>query len=834
MVARRFGLHLRRRLARQLPLLGTLIGTLALAPALVAEDIGLRLSPARDAATFYKTQQGALSLITLCLLVFAATTALVHLRHRRVWREREMRLAAEIAELQSRVDRASVFMLSERQILVAWNGQDGDADIEGDPAIVLDLPVHRRVLGFGGWLRPDDAKRLEEHVERLKLRGEGFSLSMQASNGNQVDIDGRAVAGRAVMRIRDVTGDRRERLRLAEAMQRAAAESASLRTLLDAIPYRLWLRDPSGRLTLVNRAYAAAVGARDAEDAVQRNLELVDPSSRDRIRARVADGTPFREQVPAVIGGRRETLDVFEMAFADGSGGLAADVSSFERARIALETTIAIQSRTLHRVPIAIAMFDDSQHLRFYNAAFQRLWQLDPELLGRNPAISEILDRLRADRRLPEQANFREWKQAVIDGPRRDETWQQDWPLPDQRLLQVVGSVDPDGGVTYLFEDITEEMRLTSQFNAVTRVQDETLDSLREGVAVFGSNGRLKLSNPAFASMWALPDAVLAGEPHVDAVVAATPFTGEGKLWAALRNVVTGVHETRSPLEQRAWRGDGSVLDCATTPLPDGATLMTFIDVTASVNAERMLQERNEALEFANRVKNDFVQDVSYQLRSPLQTVTGFVEMLADRTAGPLNERQAEYANHIVQSSNALLALMNNIFDLASIDTGTLELDIGDVDVRQVIGDASAGLGDRLSRADIKLEVEVAPGVGVFRADVRRVRQILFNLLSNALDFSMPGQTITLSARRDAGHVVFSVADQGPGIPAGLVDKVFQRFESHSPRGREKGVGLGLSIVQAFVDLHGGTVTLDTAPGRGTTVTCRFPAAGVGTAAAAE
>ena len=125
-------------------------------------------------------------------------------------------------------------------------------------------------------------------------------------------------------------------------------------------------------------------------------------------------------------------------------------------------------------------------------------------------------------------------------------------------------------------------------------------------------------------------------------------------------------------------RRDGSALDCTAQPLPDGATLLTFIDVTASVNVERALTERNDALERASRLRDDFVHHVSYELRSPLTNIIGFTQLLGDETVGALNPRQREYAGHIMRSSAALLAILNDILDLASIDTGSLELVAGD------------------------------------------------------------------------------------------------------------------------------------------------------------
>ncbi len=155
-----------------------------------------------------------------------------------------------------------------------------------------------------------------------------------------------------------------------------------------------------------------------------------------------------------------------------------------------------------------------------------------------------------------------------------------------------------------------------------------------------------------------------------------------------------------------------------------------------------------------------------------------------------------------------------------------MELRFGEVDIQRVIGEAAEGLQDRLAESHVELSIVAAPEIGGFRADGQRIRQILFNLLSNAVGFSEPGQVVTLAALRRENEIVFKVSDRGRGIPPELLDKVFDRFESHTINSRHRGVGLGLSIVRAFVELHGGTVHIDSAPGEGTVVTCIFPLRG--------
>jgi signal transduction histidine kinase len=254
---------------------------------------------------------------------------------------------------------------------------------------------------------------------------------------------------------------------------------------------------------------------------------------------------------------------------------------------------------------------------------------------------------------------------------------------------------------------------------------------------------------------------------------------------------------------------------------------VTFQDVTDSVNVERALIERADALQDADRIKSQFVQHVSYELRTPLTNIIGFAHLLLDPVIGPnigpTTEKQRDYLASIDKSSSALLAIINDILDLTTIDAGAMPLDLKDVDIRAAVDAAVLGLQDRIAEKAVLLDVHAAPDIGSFLADERRVRQILFNLLSNAISFSPAGEVVSVSVERRDGAVVFNVTDRGPGIPSDISERVFDRFESHALGSEHRGAGLGLSIVRSFVELHGGTVKLDSAVGRGTTVTCIFP-----------
>ena len=769
-----------------------------------------------------RNEMAALAL-TLGVLLFAVLAAILLVRARMNAAAAESAFRDQIVTLKGEADRRDALLLSEPQILVSWAAAENEPHIMGDTSLVTSSSVPQRVLAFGSWLEPEKAQAMERSTDALRTRGESYSIQLMTLSGRAIEADGRAIGGRAVLRLRDVSGLKRELAELNARHDKLVGDMESLRTLIDALPSPVWARDIAGALVFANAAYARAVEAKDPNDAVARNAELLDRGAREEASRARAGGKSYTGRVPAIVAGSRRIFDVLDVPTRKGSAGAGIDATEADTLRAELNRLNDAHRRTLDQLATGVATFGADQKLTFYNAAYRSLWDLDAGFLDQNPTDAAVLEELRVATKLPEEQDFRQWKSALHEAYRATEPKEQIWHLPDGRTLRVVTTPNPQGGVTYLFEDTTERLDMARRYDALIRVQGETLDNLAEAIAVFGSDGRLRLHNPAFARMWKLESPPLALRPHIETVIDwCRPLYGDDALWQKLRATATAI-EDREQVTARIERRDGSVVNLGTVPLPDGATLVAFQDITDTINVERALRERNEALETADVLKVDFVHHVSYELRSPLTNLIGFAHFLGQPAIGPMNEKQREYLGYITSSTNALLAIINDILDLATIDAGAMALNLGPVDIRKTMDAAAEGVRDRLVKDNLSLVINAGPEIGSFVADERRIRQILFNLLANAVGFSPAGSAVTLSAQRRADELVFSVTDKGPGIPADMKDRVFDWFETHPLGSHHRGAGLGLSIVRSFVELHGGTVTLDSAVGEGTTVTCTFP-----------
>jgi signal transduction histidine kinase len=780
-------------------------------------------------ATFFdlNRQEVAVLATAFAVLGFSVVAAILLMRTRVRAANNEARLRSELRGVQVEADRFRALLFAEPQVLISWAAGDNRPQISGDISLLMPQEAQQspqRILAFGTWLSPEPALQMDHAVNALREAGEGFLLNLATSAGRSIEAMGRAIGGQAIVRIRELSGLRRELAEMTLRHKGLLEETEMLRGFATAAPWPIWAKRAGGGLLFANAAYARATEAINVTDAVQRDLELLDSGDRNDMTRALNDNSAFSGRLPIVVGGERRFYDVHAMKVTGGSAGIAIDASEATALRDALVRMAEAHRRTLDQLSSGVAVFDGQRRLAFYNDSYRRLWDLDRAFLDGNPDDSSVLDRLRAARKLQEQPDFRAWKAKLHEAYRAIEPAKDRWYLPDGRAISVVTTPNPEGGVTYLFDDVTESLDLKRRFDGANRMQRETLDSLAEAVAVFGSNGRARLFNPAFAKMWNLSAEALQENPHIATVETwCKPLYDDATTWQTIREAITSI-ENRVAVPLKLERKDGSVLNCMIMPLPDGATMLTFQDITDTENVERALREHNEALEAADQMKVDFVRHVSYELRSPLTSLVGFTYFLNDPSMGPLTPKQAEYLGYVTNSTNALLALVDNILTLATIDAGAMTLELGPIDIRTTIEAAAKGIQDRLATQHIELKIDVDPDIGEFTGDENRIKQVLYNLLSNAVGFSPQNAAITVSAKRTERNIVLAVSDSGPGIPADVKDKVFDWFESHSNGSQHRGAGLGLPLVKSFVELHGGKVRVDSIVGKGTTVTCEFPA----------
>ncbi|PZO46903.1 MAG: tyrosine protein kinase [Alphaproteobacteria bacterium] len=755
-----------------------------------------------------------------------------------VWKTR-------VRELEDKVAWADAVFGAFPGVVLIWEDMVSDGDAEwgkpriygsplalasllrfSDSAVAAEPPV-RILQGLSLFDATDStgaSTRLAPVLGRLRREGAAFSLKISTPDGVFVEADGRTAGARAVVWLLDagVRGVEDSGIRVEGGREVIARDPTAFLEMWNAAPFMAWRVNGALKLEWANPDYLDALEAKSLDQAITRNL-LLDQGATDLARKAIDTGEAQEETRSAIVKGERRILRIRVSPVAGGAAGIALDVTDSEVARDLLSSQQRAHDETLDHLAEGIAVFDAQKRLMFHNRAFEQMWNLDPAFLQDRPAHAAWLDYLKEKRKLPAHANYAEWRarelalyQEVSDMP------QDFWVLPDGRMLRIARQRHPSGGLLLIFSDITNEVSLKSSYDALLQTQKAALDKLHEAVVVFGLDGRLKLHNAAFSTMWKLEQGALEDDMAYDKVVAACEKLFHDKAeWAKVRARITDPSpEARTEYRGEMRRSDESVLKFLTRPLPDGATIVAFQDITADRRVEDALRERAEAFETADKLKGQFVENVSYQLRNPLQAIYGNAEMLAAKVFGPLNDRQVEQVDSIIEASGNLSKLIDNILDVAMVEAGNVALDLAPMDMYEIITESVQMAASKARDTEVPIRVKCDPKIGAIDADQKRITQVIVNLLSNALRHTERGDTITVSAERIDDIVRLTVADTGKGMAFDQQARAFDSFES----GDRRGAGLGLALVRSFVEMHGGWVALQSEPGRGVTVTCHLPA----------
>ena len=659
-------------------------------------------------------------------------------------------------------------------------------------------------------------------IEALVQSGQAFEGLVALDDVEPWRIEGRVAGGSAWLRLSPAS-----RFTLTG----ADATESGLAMLGDASPMPTWVVDGTGKLAWANRAWLAEINAETIEAAIEEGLSF--DRGADALVAEAARLGVRQEGFRWTTGGgaRRAWRIIAEPAGGGAVTAFAIEVTEAEETRDTLRRHVEAHDETLNHLADAVAIFGPQKRLAFHNTAFQTLFDIDAAWLDERPTHAELLDRLRQRRSLPEVVDYAGWKARELEFYGASEASPDDsWSLPDGRTLRVVRQPHPLGGILLIFSDITDELKLRSRFNAQIQVQRATLDKLNDAVAVFGSDGRLRLHNEAFETFWNL---------SVDRIAAASDFDAlaelckavlpDPALWLGLKaRVADPDPESRVAISGEGRTVDGRVAAWQTRPLPDGATLVAFSDVTARRGLEQALVQREQALAESQALKREFVGSVSYELRTPLTTIVGYSELL--ETMGDLPEHSRQHAGAIRIAASQLARSIDDVLDMAQIDAGEMELSLGDMRVSDLLNQAAEKVRARVEGRGATLTVSCPADLKPIRADEHRIGQALDHLLENAARAVSEGGAVELKAETGAAEVRLTVSDTGRGIPYHLQAHVFDRFV----RRERGGPGVGLALVKALVELHGGWAEVESEPGKGAAFILHLPLGASTTAAAPE
>ncbi len=692
------------------------------------------------------------------------------------------------------------------------------------------------LAGAGAGLELGDAEALAHDVDAARLAGRPFTRAVRPVGAERtLTLKGARAPGElgqsnVVLWAFDATESEAEIGRLRGEVGSLGQSFDALVALIEAAPLPMWYRDRDLRLTMVNSAYVDAVEGRDAVDVVARGLELVEASGAGGPLGGAAtareSGRPHSQVLPATIRGARRSLDLYDVPLPTGGvAGFAIDVEELERARVASKRFADAQRAMLDRLSAGVAQFGADRSLVFCNQPFRRMFAMRAEWLADRPEFDRVLERMREANRLPEVRDFPGWKAERREWFTGAEAQAEEaWHLSGGVHLRVVAQPLPDGGLLLIFEDRTEQVQLASARDTLLRVRAATFDNLFEAIGVFGSDGRLQLWNTRFRALWGFEEEFLGGHPRVDAFAqaAATRLATPSRA-ALIGELVRSATGERQQRGGRVAFADGRHFEFAAVPLPDGNALFTMLDISDSRKIERALRERAEALEASDRVKTAFVANMSYELRTPLTSISGFAEMLHGGYAGKLTDEGGAYVEAILDSVERLGLLIDDVLDLTR-DAAESGIERGDVDLAAVLRAAAETVSPAAKRRKLDFAVEVARSTGRVTGDARRLREVVEHLLRHAVSATPDGGRVLLHAEGNATRARIVVSDNGPGMDAVAAGSAFERFaEPGIQPGGERALGLGLPLAKQFVEAHGGKIALVSEVGEGTLVTVELP-----------
>jgi PAS domain S-box-containing protein len=634
------------------------------------------------------------------------------------------------------------------------------------------------------------------------------------------------------------------------AANRRAEESASglaaaerrFRDFAEVASDWLWEMGPDLRFTYVSANIERSIGMNPRHSIGKRPDELLDTTrDAEKLRAHFADleaGRPFRDfgfrtrlpnerEVYLVISGK-PMFDAsgrflgYRGTGRDGTAELEADQRATTAQRHLLDAFQALSN--------GIALFDRDDRMIICNAAYRQFTGLDEQTLKPGISYEQILRTRIAQNLLPlppeetvETFITRRMEQhrnprGPIERLRANGRWSL---ISEQRLV--------DGGYVLVAYDITAAKERERDLAEKTQLLQSTLENMGEGISVYDANLRMVSWNEKLIEIVGLPRSMYkVGTPFEDIVrfSAERGEYGPGDIEEMIRERISASTMAK-PHRNARWRVNGRYVELRRNPMPGGGFVTVYSDLTESKRAEDALRDAKEAAEAANRTKSEILANMSHELRTPLNAIIGFSDIILRETFGAVGQpRYLDYARDIYESGTHLLALINDILDVSKAEAGRIELLEGRVDVGELIDSCLRLVHARADEAKIELVATLSEELPALHADGLRLKQVLLNLMSNAIKFTPAGGRVTLKAETADGHGLhLRVIDTGIGMAPEDIPKAlspFGQLETSMSR-RYPGTGLGLPLSKALVELHGGRLHIDSVLGKGTTVTISLP-----------
>lgn len=584
-----------------------------------------------------------------------------------------------------------------------------------------------------------------------------------------------------------------------------------------------WEWDPSGRSFSVSTGHDISIWFPRLDPEGSPDVSLIAPPHRAHVLQKLEEicagsaSQEFTFKARASATAPYKTLVLRTAPRHPGQNaeiGIVQDISEStalsERARLA-ETNLLDAIEFLED---GFVIYDADDRLVVCNRRYKEIYPLSAHAMVPGATFTEILKAgLEAGEYADAIGHEEEWLAERLERHRRSEI-DIDQRLADGRWLRIAERKTADGSRIGLRIDITRIKQNAEDLAERAESIRAILDTVVDAIVTIDSSGTILSFNPAAERMFAMSGDVALGK-NADILLTDRNASHQGGLISSYLggDAPTPIGAVR---EFTAKRSDGSEF-----PVELSVGQMDVGEETRYVGIIRDISERKHL----ERIKREFVSTVSHELKTPLTSITGALGLLLGGVAGDLPDQGRELLNIAYRNSERLGALVSDILDIEKIEAGRMSYDMRDCDISMLIGDCVSSLQTFASEYGVTIETVATPDNPAFIGDPDRITQVISNLLSNAVKFSRPGQQVEVGADGAGGWIVLWVRDFGEGIPLDLQDKIFTRFfrvDSSDDR-HSGGTGLGLSICKPIVQAHGGTISVRSAPGEGSTFEVRLP-----------
>lgn len=676
-------------------------------------------------------------------------------------------------------------------------------------------------------LTPQSAEELSNALR--KMRNEGTPFSVEAENSSetaeflisgfrQTTDNDRPLLD--IIWVRDVTEHEKKYRKLNAECAEQKKRRAFFEAAIDALPFPVWMRNEDLQIVFCNPAYARAVNAASPEQAVLNAGEPVYEKSPREARilaaAARASGKEHKSEEFAVIDGKRKRIEVSEIplpsendAFRNRTIGFIRDITAEQELKEELQNHIASHNGVLEHLKTAIAVFNMDTRLQFYNTSFLRLWDLEEDWLDGSPTYSAFLDLLREKRRLPENRDFRAYKNQELRYFSTLVAAKEDiMHLPSGMTLRRMLTPHPLGGLLITYEDVTGHLSMERSMTVLSETQCMLINQMREGILVFGRDGRLKLANKAYMNLWHFsPQDYKKSAPSVTDIIESQKIFFENDAdWASLKEQLLGVVSSHTGEFFQILRPDGKTIEFNAVALPDGGIFVSFFDVTEEERNSAILTEKDKLLSRykqtalqADELRSSFVKALKTEISTPLNTLSETAAALSAEKIKGLSKEQKNALHALKNTASNLKTLLDDMTDLALLETGSSVLELDSLSVPELIKAAANSVREKAKLCGISLKTQCPNVIEPLIADKKRLKQVLYYLLNDALDAGYKGGTLLLKAKKteENGEKKLCICVCASGLD--LNDR---------PKEAELSFGFAAGLIRNLVEMHGGRLEI--------------------------